>query len=97
MKNATIAKFSEYNFRRYSRPWVGTVEDGKYMFDGIGTYTGDYRKGESGDLVVFDPKKNIIYAFGQKDYQKSNKSVIEYRLYDEKTNAFVECDKIGRK
>lgn len=95
MTNVIIEQFPLYNPRRYSAPWVCIMTD-KYEYDfetRVGMYTGDRRKGEAGDLVVFEPKCGCVYAYGQKD-NRGNNSKIEFALWD--GAKFVPCDKLGR-
>lgn len=95
MNNAVINHYYSYNERRYSTPWVCEMTaDGKYNFEKrIGTYTGNGRKGEEGDLVVFEPVVGQVYGYGQKDY-RGNKTEIGHAKWD--GEKFVECDKLGR-
>lgn len=92
MKNQIIAHFDSYNFRRYSTPWVcAMIPDGKYDFKTyIGTYTG--RKGEEGDLVIFDPVVDQVYGYGQKDY-RGNHTEIHHAKWD--GEKFIPCNKLG--
>lgn len=94
-KNVTIATFDEYNFRRYSNPWVAVVdENGRLDFNKkVGTYTGRYNSGEAGDLYVFSPIEGQVYGFGQKDY-RGNRTIVEYVMW--MNGEFAKCDKIGR-
>lgn len=93
VKNAVIKHYDSYNFRRYSTPWVcAMTEDGKYDFSiPVGTYSAE--KGKAGDLVVFEPVKDQVYGYGQKDYRGGNteKSFVKWNGME-----FVECDKLGR-
>lgn len=74
MKNQIVASYREFNFRRYSNPWIARVDArGKMDFTAkIGAYTGGYNKGEAGDLYIYDPQEGAVYAYGQKDYRGSN-------------------------
>lgn len=88
-----VASFDDYNQRRYSKPWVGKIKDGKYDFSNVGYYTGDHRQGEGGDIILTDISEDVIYAWGQKDY-RGNKTEIKYgRIVN---GAMVPCDKAGR-
>lgn len=90
----SIKRFSSYNFRRYSTPWVATIKAGKYDFSSRpGYYTGNGRTGEEGDLMVIDPEVGVIYAYGQKDYRGGN-TLIAFAIWD--GEKFVPCDKAGR-
>ena len=93
--NAVIETFDSYNQRRYSTPWVCLMTDeGGYDFkSNVGTYTGNGRNGEEGDLVVFEPVIDQVYGYGQKDYRGGN-TVKSYAKWD--GEKFVECDKLGR-
>ena len=95
MNAVTIKTYSDFNQRRYSSPWVCTMTpDGKHDFSvRCGTYTGDGRKGEGGDLVVFDPVEGQVYAYGQKDYRGNNTERFFVRWNG---TEFVPCDKIGQ-
>lgn len=57
MQNAVLDSWGAYNQRRYGCPWVCVMRaDGSYNFEPrVGTYTGNARQGEGGDLVVFEP------------------------------------------
>lgn len=59
----------------------------------VGTYTGNARQGEGGDLVVFEPVVGQVYGYGQKDY-RSSRSMVCYAKWD--GSGFVRCDKLGR-
>ena len=93
--NATIASFDSFNQRRYGTPLVCVMtETGGYDFDAkVGTYTGDGRRGEEGDLVVLEPVVGQVYGYGQKDYRGGN-TIKKFAKWDGKE--FVECDKLGR-
>ena len=70
-----IEKFSEFNHRRYSNPWVARVnpETGKVDFTKkVGGYTGRYGTGEAGELYISNPIEGAVYAYGQKDYRGNN-------------------------
>lgn len=73
MQNAVLDSWGAYNQRRYGCPWVCVMRaDGSYNFEPrIGTYTGNARQGEGGDLVVFEPVVGQVYGYGQKDYRSS--------------------------
>lgn len=92
-KNVVIASFGAFNERRYSTPWVAQLTPEGYDFS-VGTYTGNGRRGEEGDLVVFAPVNGAIYAYGQKDYRSARGSNTKYARWD--GQAFQACDKIGR-
>ena len=94
MKNAIIESFESFNQRRYSTPWVCKMtERGEYNFKAnVGTYTGNGRAGEEGDLVVFDPEVGCVYGYGQKDY-RGNNTRIQYAKFD--GERFVPCGKLG--
>ena len=94
MKNAVINHYYSYNERRYSTPWVCEMTaDGKYNFEKrIGIYTGNGRKGEEGDLVIFDPVVGQVYGYGQKDYRGGNTEISFAKWNGEE---FVACDKLG--
>lgn len=95
MTNVIVKNFGSYNFRRYGTPWVCKMtQTGKYNFDEeIGTYTGNGRKGEEGDLVIFQPEMNQVYGYGQKDY-RGNNTLKEWVKWNGKE--FVSCDKLGK-
>lgn len=95
MKNVIIKSFGGFNDHRYGTPWVCTMDaDGTHNFTAkVGTYTGDGRRGEAGDLIVFDPVPGVVYGYGQKDYRK-NHGERGYALWD--GSQFVPCDKLGR-
>lgn len=87
-----IRSFGEFNFRRYSNPWVGIVgSNAKIDFSvRCGGYTGGYNKGEAGDLYVIDPVDGNVYCYGQKDH-RGNNSFTKYVQY--KGGEFIEVDK----
>lgn len=71
----TISKYSNFNQRRYSNPWVAIVSKatGKMDFtQRVGGYTGRYGAGEAGELYITDPQAGAVYAYGQKDYRGNN-------------------------
>ncbi len=74
MKNAIIKQYGDFNFRRYSNPWVAKVApNGKLDFSvKVGGYTGRYNAGEAGSLYVTDPVEGTVYAYGRKDYRGGN-------------------------
>lgn len=88
-----IASFDNYNQRRYSKPWVGTIKDGKYDFSNVGYYTGNHEKGEGGDIILTDISEDVIYAWGQKDYRGKNSQIKYGRIVN---GIMVPCDKAGR-
>ena len=93
---AVLNHYYAFNSRRYTKPWVATIKDGKYDFSKeVGYYTGNTSRGvgEPGDLIVTNPQEGIIYAYGQKDTRKGN-SNIAYATWDGKN--FNACDKAGR-
>lgn len=77
MQNAVLDSWGAYNQRRYGCPWVCVMRaDGSYNFEPrVGTYTGNARQGEGGDLVVFEPVVGQVYGYGQKDYRSSRSMV----------------------
>lgn len=92
VKNAVVSHFMYYNRRRYSRPWVCQINNGKYDFSKeVGCFTGE--DGDEGDLVVFEPVAGQVYAFGQKDYRGGNteKSFCKWN-----GSEFQACDILGR-
>lgn len=64
MQNAVLDSWGAYNQRRYGCPWVCVMRaDGSYNFEPrVGTYTGNARQGEGGDLVVFEPVVGQVYG-----------------------------------
>ena len=92
VKNIVVSHFMHYNRRRYSRPWVCQINNGKYDFSKeVGCFTGE--DGDDGDLVVFEPVAGQVYAFGQKDYRGGNteKSFCKWN-----GSEFQACDILGR-
>lgn len=83
MEIKTIAKYDSFNERRYSNPWVAICDSKcKPNFDKkVGEYTGGYGKGESGDLIVYEPVEGAVYMYGQKDNRKTQHSVREYVIF----------------
>jgi hypothetical protein len=88
-----LRKYSSFNQRRYSNPWVAILDKSTAKIDfkkTVGGYTGGYNKGEEGVLFINNPIENDIYAYGQKDY-RSNKSETNYVLY--KGGNFIDVEK----
>lgn len=87
-----IKQYEAFNERRFGNPWVAKVNsDGKIDFSvRVGGYTGEYGKGEAGQLYVNSPEENAIYAFGQKDY-RGHKGGYEYVQY--KNGEFIPIKK----
>ena len=56
-----------------------------------GIYTG--RDGEEGELVLFQPDIDQVYAYGQKD-RRGNNTLIKYVKWD--GNKFLVCNKPGK-
>ena len=94
--NVLLHKFTAFNERRYGTPWVCKLDErGNYNFsEKVGIYTGNGRRGEAGDLVVFDPDVKQVYAYGQKDYRGGN-TVLSYAVWD--GTQFHACDKLGKR
>jgi len=69
-----VKNYEEFNFRRYSNPWVAAVNEiGKIDFSAkVGGYTGVYGKGEEGQLYITNPAEGKVYAYGQKDHRGNN-------------------------
>lgn len=68
---------SEYNTRRYSKPWIAKVtfdSSNKSVFD-WGAWIGD--PGEAG-LLIIDAEEGDIVARGQKDFRKPKNSTPDY-------------------
>ena len=87
-----IKQYEAFNERRFGNPWVAKVNsDGKIDFSvRVGSYTGEYGKGEAGQLYVSSPEENAVYAFGQKDY-RGHKGGYEYVQY--KNGEFIPIKK----
>lgn len=95
MKTVILHSYNDFNPRRYGTPWVCQITlQGQFDFDHrIGDYTGDGRKGEAGDLVVFEPVKSQVYAYGQKDYRGKN-TERNFVMWD--GEKFIPCNKLGK-
>lgn len=92
LKNYVVMEFESYNERRYSRPWIAMIKDGKFDFNTrVGYYSGNH--GEAGALIISEPKENIIYAYGHKD-NRGNGGFVNYGKFID--GNFVKCDKAGR-
>lgn len=63
------------------------------VLDSWGTYTGNARLREGGDLVVFEAIVGQVYGYGQKDYRSSRLTVCNAKWDG---SGFVRCDKLGR-
>ena len=88
----TIKTYEEFNFRRYSNPWVCEFNNGKYDFaKKVGGYTGRYGAGEAGALYVTEPKENQVYAYGQKD-NRGGHTERNFVIYQ--NGEFIEIDNI---
>lgn len=87
-----VAKYDEFNHRRYSNPWVARVKsDGKIDFAvPIGGYSGAYGKGEAGELYITNPIEGAVYAYGQKDYRGNNGGYAYIKIMD---GSIVHVDK----
>jgi len=95
-KNFVVAHFDNYNRHRYSTPWIAEVNQyGKIDFTSkIGIYTGNYYQNDNeGDLVLYNPTENKVYAYGQKDHRGNNTKLIYFIFRD---GEMIECDKLGR-
>lgn len=78
-KMVAIKAYDGFNGRRYSNPWVALItRDNKWVFKGVGGYTGAYGAGDAGELYVAAPVNGQVYAYGQKDYRKPNEKNYEY-------------------
>lgn len=87
--SAILAVWEDYNTRRYSTPWVGCVlPNGKIDF----THEVGFFASESGKLVVLNPIKEQVYAYGQKDYYR-NDTVRFFAKWD--GVKFIPCDRAG--
>lgn len=95
MKRAVIKHFYSFNENRYGDPWVCVMDErGRHDFEqDVGIYTGAYRSGDEGDLVVFDPVEGQVYGYGQKDYYKPKNTFKAYVKWD--GEKFIPCDKLG--
>lgn len=92
LKNYVVMEFESYNERRYSRPWIAVVKDGKFDFNKrVGYYSGNH--GEEGAIIITEIADDIIYAYGQKD-NRGNCGFIKYGKFID--GRFVDCDKAGR-
>ena len=78
-----VKHYSMYNQRRYSSPWIAKVDTKGWpdFSTSIGEYTGDYRNGREGDLVIHTPEEGAFYMYGQKDYRKPQYSEKRYVRY----------------
>ena len=95
VKNVVVEHFYSFNKRRYSTPWVCLMNNhGEHDFSvSVGTYTGNGKNGEEGDLVVYNPVAGQVYGYGQKDY-RGNGTIKKYAKWD--GVKFVTCDKLGK-
>lgn len=92
IKNVVLKEYMSYNKRRYSKPWVCKMQNGKYNFsEKVGCFSA--KDGEEGNLVVFKPVIGQVYGFGQKDY-RGNGTEINFCKWN--GSCFVECNKVGR-
>lgn len=74
MSFVTVKHFDSFNRRRYSDPWVALSDsNGSPDFSHrAGYYTGGFRTGDAGDLVILDPVEGAVYTWGQKDFRGGN-------------------------
>lgn len=95
MQNAVLGSWWRYDQRQYGCPWVCVMRaDGSYNFEPhVGTYTGNARQGEGGDLVVFEPVVGQVYGYGQENY-RGGRSMVCFAKWN--GSGFVCCDKLGR-
>lgn len=84
MKNLVVATYEAFNQRRYGNPWIAKVgPNGKPSFEKkVGSYTGTYGRGESGELYIFEPEEGAIYAYGQKDYRGTGAPIRYIQIRD---------------
>lgn len=78
-----VKHYTAFNHRRYGNPWIAKLNPKTLKPDfseKVGGYTGGYNKGEEGDLYLFAPEENAIYAYGQRDYRGGN-TEMAYLLY----------------
>lgn len=78
-----LASWPEFDPKRFSDPWVATVDraTGKPDFSKeAGGYTGARRSGEAGALIVYEPEEGAVYMYGQKDY-RGGRTVKQYAQY----------------
>lgn len=66
-----VAHYDSFDSHRYSNPWITKIDLDTLepVWDKIGGYTGEYSKGEAGQLFVSNPQEGAVYMYGQKDYQ----------------------------
>lgn len=78
-----VKHYDSYNQRRYSSPWIAKVNaKGCPDFTNpVGEYTGDYKIGEMGDLVIYQPEEEAFYMYGQKDYRNPKYTEKRYVHY----------------
>lgn len=72
-------KTNSYNQRRYSKPWIATVDfsqnpKGEYDW---GTWVGNHNSGSEGMLVI-EVEEGDVVARGQKDFRQSRNSTPTY-------------------
>ncbi|MHA1874709.1 MAG: hypothetical protein ACTSVB_11405 [Candidatus Heimdallarchaeaceae archaeon] len=75
-------EYSDYNRRRYSRPWIAKVvswQPGKYPQVEWGEYYGD----DSGGECVIEAESGDIIRTGRKDYRRSDKSYSAWFIVEE--------------
>lgn len=87
-----IKSYSDFNQRRYGAPWIAVVgSNARLDFSHeVGDFTGD-RNGNGGDLYLFEPVEGKIYAWGQKDYRRPDKSEVSYGVF--RDGALVEISR----
>lgn len=89
----TVMSFDAYNERRFGKPWIATVQNGKFNFaKDVGYYTAG-NPGDAGELVITDINQDYIYTYGQKDYSGNRGFIYFGRIVD---GRFVRCDKAGK-
>lgn len=92
-KTLTVMRFGTYNQRRFGKPWIATVQNGKFNFEkDVGYYTAG-NPGDAGDLIITDVNPDYIYAWGQKDYSGNRGGIYFGKIVD---GNLVRCDKAGK-
>lgn len=100
MVKKVLRSYAAYSPKQHGTPWVAFVGlDGKIDFTKkAGYYSGGSGTGHKGDIIVYSPKNEQVYAYGRKNYMRKekahgvNKDIFWVIYIDGK---FKPCDRYG--
>jgi hypothetical protein len=104
MCKTIIRSYGAYSPKQHGTPWVAEVDIlGNIIFGGesqkkVGKYSGGYATGNKGDLIIYNPKDGKVYAYGRKNYTRTEKPQakskdVYFVIY--LNGVFKPCDKLG--